>query len=101
MKLVEKYGTARFTLSQFPIISIRPKVGLGKSMEKTNTRAAILLLYQSSHFEFIMNEAFKNNIHVETSSAFDNIVENHGKNGKINKKSTLCYLQWIQERSIH
>jgi arginine decarboxylase len=36
-----------------------------------------------------MNEAFKNNIHIETSSAFDiNIVENLMANGKINK-STL------------
>jgi arginine decarboxylase len=30
-----------------------------------------------------MNEAFKNNIHIETSSAFDiNIVENLMANGK-------------------
>jgi arginine decarboxylase len=32
-----------------------------------------------------MNEAFKNNIHIETSSADINIVENLLANGKINK----------------
>jgi arginine decarboxylase len=41
---------------------------------------------KSSHFEYIMNEAFKNNIHIETSSAFDiNIVENLLKMGKSTK----------------
>jgi hypothetical protein len=36
-----------------------------------------------------MNEAFKNNIHIETSSAFDiNIVENFGK--WKNKQKYLC-----------
>jgi arginine decarboxylase len=39
-----------------------------------------------------MNEAFKNNIHIETSSAFDiNIVENLMANGKINKSTyVIC-----------
>jgi arginine decarboxylase len=39
-----------------------------------------------------MNEAFKNNIHIETSSAFDiNIVENLAENGKINKNTyVIC-----------
>jgi arginine decarboxylase len=37
-----------------------------------------------------MNEAFKNNIHIETSSAFDiNIVENLLENGKINKSTHI------------
>ncbi len=48
-------------------------------MEKNKYEAKYYYCYctKSSHFEFIMNEAFKNNIHIETSSAFDiNIVEN-------------------------
>jgi len=37
-----------------------------------------------------MNEAFKNNIHIETSSAFDiNIVENLLEKGKINKSTYI------------
>jgi arginine decarboxylase len=48
-------------------------------------------LQKESHFEFIMNEAFKNNIHIETSSAFDIIVENLVANGKINKSTyVIC-----------
>jgi arginine decarboxylase len=56
-----------------------------KSMEKNKYEAKYYYCYctKSSHFEFIMNEAFKNNIHIETSSAFDiNIVENLVANGK-------------------
>lgn len=34
-------------------------------------------MYKSSHFRHILGEALKNDIHIETSSAFDiNIVEN-------------------------
>jgi hypothetical protein len=61
-------------------------------MEKINMRQNIITaIVQSSHFEF-MNEAFKNNIHIETSSAFDiNIVENLMANGKINKSTyVIC-----------
>jgi hypothetical protein len=52
----------------------------------------ITAIVQKLHFEFIMNEAFKNNIHIETSSAFDiNIVENLMANGKINKSTyVIC-----------
>jgi arginine decarboxylase len=47
-------------------------------MEKNKYEAKYYYCYctKSSHFEFIMDRAFKNNIHIETSSAFDiNIVE--------------------------
>jgi hypothetical protein len=51
-------------------------------------RQNIIAIVQRAPFEFIMNEAFKNNIHVET--AFD-IVENLMANGK-NKQKYLCYM---------
>jgi len=39
---------------------------------------------KSSHFKHVLDEALKNNIHIETSSAFDiNIVENLKRDGKI------------------
>jgi arginine decarboxylase len=51
----------------------------------------ITAIVQRAHFEFIMNEAFKNNIHIETSSAFDNIVENWWQMEKINKSTyVIC-----------
>lgn len=61
-----------------------------KGMEKIGYEGKYYYCYctKSSHFEFIMNEAFKNNIHIETSSAFDiNIVENFLSKGKINKNT--------------
>jgi arginine decarboxylase len=80
MKLVEKvWYTLKFTyLPQISNNINKAKVGLENQWKK-QIRSKIFYCYctKSSHFEFIMNEAFKNNIHVETSSAFDiNIVEN-------------------------
>ena len=92
MKLVEQYGTPlKFTY--LPKISQninRAKMWFRNSMEKHNYDAKYFYCYctKSSHFEFILNEALKNNIHIETSSAFDiDIVENLMAEGKINKNT--------------
>ena len=105
MKLVEQYGTPlKFTY--LPAISNnikRAKNWFRNAMEKNKYEGKYFYCYctKSSHFSYVMNEAFKNNIHIETSSAFDiNIVENLMSEGKISK-STLCHLQRIQARSIH
>ena len=47
---------------------------------------------KSSHFKHVLNEALKNNIHIETSSAFDiNIVKNLKAEGKIaNDTFVIC-----------
>ena len=96
MKLVEQYGTPlKFTyLPQISENINKAKAWFRKSMEKNKYEAKYYYCYctKSSHFEYIMNEAFKNNIHVETSSAFDiNIVENLLENGKINKSTyVIC-----------
>jgi arginine decarboxylase len=47
---------------------------------------------KSSHFEFVLNEALKNDIHLETSSAFDiSIIKNLSENNKIDKERyVLC-----------
>jgi arginine decarboxylase len=47
---------------------------------------------KSSHFEFVLNEALKNDIHLETSSAFDiSIIKNLSENNKIDKERyILC-----------
>ncbi|AJH14965.1 MULTISPECIES: decarboxylase [Myroides] len=96
MGLVEKYGTPlKFTY--LPKISeniSNVKTIFRKAMEKNKYKANYYYCYctKSSHFSYVLNEAFKNDIHVETSSAFDvNIVENLLETGKINKDTfVLC-----------
>ena len=96
MKLVEQYGTPlKFTyLPQITKSIQRAKNWFRKSMEKNKYGGKYYYCYctKSSHFEYIMNEAFKNDIHIETSSAFDvNIVENLMKTGKITKNTyVIC-----------
>ena len=96
MKLVEQYGTPlKFTyLPQISKNIKRAKTWFKNAMDKSEYKGKYYFCYctKSSHFEYIMNEAFKNNIHIETSSAFDiNIVENLLQSGKINKSTyVIC-----------
>jgi arginine decarboxylase len=96
MKLVEQYGTPlKFTyLPQISNNIKRAKTLFKNAMDKSEYKGKYYFCYctKSSHFEYIMNEAFKNNIHIETSSAFDiNIVENLMQSGKINKSTyVIC-----------
>jgi len=89
MELVEKYGTPlKFTY--LPKISEninRAKTWFNNAIEKHNYKGNYNYCYctKSSHFKHILNEALKNDIHIETSSAFDiNIVESLKASGKIN-----------------
>ncbi|MGS4344429.1 arginine decarboxylase [Myroides odoratus] len=96
MGLVEKYGTPlKFTY--LPKISdniAKAKGIFRKAMEKNKYKGNYYYCYctKSSHFSYVLNEAFKNDIHVETSSAFDvNIVEKLLETGKINKDTfVIC-----------
>lgn len=92
MSLVEKYGTPlKFTF--LPKISKninRAKEWFAKAMERHQYKGKYIYCYctKSSHFEYVLNEALKNDIHIETSSAFDiNIVQQLKQQGKI-KDST-------------
>jgi len=95
-KLVQKYGTPlKFTY--LPKISDniqRAKKWFNSAMEKHNYAGKYHYCYctKSSHFEHVLNEALKNDIHIETSSAFDiNIVEHLKKAGKITKDTyVIC-----------
>jgi arginine decarboxylase len=72
MKLVEKYGTPlKFTPIYLKFLITSTKQSwFRKSMEKTNMKLNItIVIALKVLILFIMNEAFKNNIHVETSSA--------------------------------
>ncbi|SFW42642.1 arginine decarboxylase [Cellulophaga fucicola] len=87
-QLVEQYGSPlKFTY--LPKISdniSRAKDWFGIAMEKHKYKGKYHYCYctKSSHFKPVLHEALKNNIHIETSSAFDiNIIENLKKDGKI------------------
>lgn len=96
MDLVEKYGSPlKFTY--LPKISEniqRAKGWFKDAMEKHNYKGSYNYCYctKSSHFKYILNEALKNNIHIETSSAYDiNIVEALRKEGKISEDNwVIC-----------
>ena len=88
MPLVEQYGSPlKFTY--LPKISRninRAKAWFAKAMERHNYKGKYIYCYctKSSHFEYVLHEALKNDIHIETSSAFDiNIVNQLKKEGKI------------------
>ncbi|MFB0939112.1 MAG: arginine decarboxylase [Urechidicola sp.] len=95
-KLVEQYGTPlKFTY--LPKISkniIRAKDWFQKAMESKNYKGKYHYSYctKSSHFKYVLEEALKNNIHIETSSAFDiDIVKSLKNEGKLNDKAyVLC-----------
>ncbi len=96
MGLVEKYGSPlKFTY--LPKISENINKAKGwfrNAMEKNHYKGNYYYCYctKSSHFKYVLDEAFKNNIHVETSSAFDvNIVEKLIASGKINEDThVIC-----------
>jgi len=94
--LVEEYG-APLKFTYLPQISNnikRAKQWFNAAMEKHDYAATYNYCYctKSSHFKHVLNEALKNDIHVETSSAFDiDIVENLKKQGKItNQTYVIC-----------
>lgn len=94
--LVEQYGSPlKFTY--LPKISeniLRAKHWFANAFKKNNYQGKYFYCYctKSSHFEFVMHEAFKNDIHIETSSAFDiNIIEHLKKDKKLsNTTYVLC-----------
>jgi len=88
MKLAEEYGTPlKFTY--LPKISDninRAKGWFKEAMEKNHYKGAYNYCYctKSSHIKHVLDEALKNDIHIETSSAFDiNIVQNLKRTGAI------------------
>lgn len=96
LELINQYGTPlKFTY--LPKISENiqlAKVWFQKAFEKYNYKGKYQYCYctKSSHFKHVLNEALKNDIHIETSSAVDiDIVENLKKEGKItNDNYIIC-----------
>jgi arginine decarboxylase len=90
MDLVKQYGTP-LKFSYLPKISEnikRSKRMFHVAMAKAEYKGTYHYCYctKSSHFAHVLNEALKNDIHLETSSAFDiNIIETLQQEGLVQK----------------
>jgi arginine decarboxylase len=96
MGLIEQYGTPlKFTyLPQISNNIRKAKQWFSKAIEKYQYKGNYYYCYctKSSHFEFVLTEALKNDIHIETSSAFDiDIVKKLKQQGILtNNHYVLC-----------
>ncbi|MAM22215.1 MAG: arginine decarboxylase [Croceibacter sp.] len=96
MKLISEYG-APLKFTYLPKISDninRAKEWFRVAMKEHNYKGKYHYCYctKSSHFQYVLHEALKNDIHIETSSAFDiDIVESLKEQGKIkNDTFVIC-----------
>lgn len=110
MEIIKQYGTP-LKISYLPKISSqiqKAKRLFNVAIAKADYKGTYSYCYctKSSHFSFVLEEALKNNVHIETSSAFDiPIIKNLHQNGKINKDTfIICngykrpiYTQYIAE----
>lgn len=94
MDLIKQYGTP-LKFHYLPKISEnikKAKMWFNVAMAKCDYKAKYHYCYctKSSHFQFVLDEALKNDIHIETSSAFDvDIIETLYNEGKINKQQFI------------
>ncbi|WP_454245258.1 arginine decarboxylase [Psychroflexus sp. MBR-150] len=105
MNLVKDYGTPlKFTY----LPKISENINLAKSwfssaIKKHNYKGQYHYSYctKSSHFQHVLHEALKNDIHIETSSAFDiDIVNQLIRDGKINDKTYVICNGFKREQYI-
>jgi arginine decarboxylase len=90
MDLIEQYGTP-LKITYLPKISSqiqRAKRMFNVAMAKVDYNGDYHYCYctKSSHFSFVLEEALKNDIHIETSSAFDlNLIESLQEQGVVSQ----------------
>lgn len=110
MEIIQQYGTP-MKLTYLPKISRniqQAKRLFAKAIEKHNYKGQYTYCYctKSSHFSFVVEEALKNDIHLETSSSFDMpIIKRLYERGKISKDTIIVcngykrdrYSQYISE----
>ncbi len=90
MDIIKQYGTP-LKISYLPKISsqiLRAKRLFNVAMAKVDYQGDYHYCYctKSSHFSFVLEEVLKNEVHLETSSAFDiNIIEDLAERGLFNK----------------
>ena len=96
MRLIEEYGTP-LKFNYLPQISHNIQRAKGWFREAMNNMGYAGNYYysyctKSSHFAFVLDEVLKNDVHIETSSAFDvDIVRNLYDSGKLASESyVIC-----------
>ncbi|MBS9523105.1 arginine decarboxylase [Litoribacter ruber] len=94
MDIIEEYGTP-LKLTYLPKISENiqnAKTIFNNAIKAHDYQGTYTYCYctKSSHFSFVMDEALKNDIHIETSSSFDiPIIRNLFERGKITKETFI------------
>ncbi len=102
MQVIKQYGTP-LKLTYLPKISEqiqRAKKYFANAMQKHAYSGSYTYCYctKSSHFSFVLNEALKNDIHLETSSAFDiHIIQKLFEQGRISKDTFLVHNGYKRE----
>ena len=110
MDIIKQYGTP-LKISYLPKISEqiqKAKRFFNVAIAKSDYNGEYFYCYctKSSHFSFVLEEALQNDIHIETSSAFDiPIIDKLFENGKVNTDTfIICngfkkalYIQYICE----
>ena len=103
MDIIEQYGTP-LKLTYLPKISQhiqKAKKLFTDAMAKINYEGDYIYCYctKSSHFRFVLEEALKNDIHIETSSAYDLIIiKELLKRGLIDKDRYILCNGYKRER---
>jgi len=94
MDIIKQYGTP-LKITYLPKISQniqRARRWFNVAIAKSDYQGDYHYCYctKSSHFEFVMSEVLKNDVHIETSSAFDlNILEVLTENGQFDKENYI------------
>lgn len=94
MDIIKQYGTP-LKITYLPKISQniqKAKRWFNVAIAKSDYQGDYHYCYctKSSHFEFVMSEVLKNDVHIETSSAFDlNLIEILNENGLFNKDNFI------------
>ena len=103
MQIIEEHGTPlKFTyLPQISNNIQRAKQWFADAIHNIDYKGNYHYCYctKSSHFKFVIDEVLKNNVHIETSSAFDvDIIESLKKEGRITD-THLYYAMGLNEKS--
>ncbi|MDL2230929.1 arginine decarboxylase [Bacteroidales bacterium OttesenSCG-928-L19] len=94
MDIIKQYGTP-LKITYLPKISQniqRARRWFNVAIAKVDYKGDYHYCYctKSSHFEFVLSEVLKNDVHIETSSAFDlNIIEVLHENGQFDKENYI------------
>ena len=105
MEIIKQYGTP-LKITYLPKISSqiqRAKRLFNVAIAKTDYKGSYNYCYctKSSHFSFVLEEALKNDINLETSSAFDiNLIQELHSQGLIDKDKTIVCNGFKKEQYI-